>query len=168
VTVVDSLGGSVTGRATLEVDPFVPAPIIGAFLASRQPLLAGETTTLQVYLDGGLAPFHYFYDGLPRGCGTADTGNLTCTPGSSGLYRVTVTVADAHGRETSASLLLQVGPSGNWVAVAASNPMVWVGGSLAAGVTAGLLAGWTWRGRRNRPPPGGPGPAEATPPSPEG
>ncbi|HTT26171.1 MAG TPA: PKD domain-containing protein, partial [Thermoplasmata archaeon] len=148
--VTDALGASVVGEVTLSVNRPVSPPLVGAFLASVEPLLVGQSTELEVYVDGGIPPYSFYYYGLPGGCNSANTGNLSCSPTSVGLYHVTVLVADSTGAESSATVVLQVGPSGSWIARAAANPTVWAGASMIGGLLLGVWGGWYFRGRKYR------------------
>ncbi len=150
VTVTDVLGSSVTAQLTLRVEEAIPPPSVGAFLLSAGPIVLGQSTTLEVYVDGGAPPFQYYYNGLPPGCGTHDTGNLTCLPKATGLYHVTVTLADAKGRLASATLTLLVQPSGSWIAQAAADPLVWTLAGVGGGLLVGIVAGRRWATRASR------------------
>ena len=150
VTVTDALRGTVTGQISLEVLRPFDRPWIGAFFATHQPLLVGESTLLSVYVTGGVPPFHFYFSGLPPGCGSRDSGNVSCLPTQSGTFHVSVIMADAHGYTATATLLLQVGPSGNWLIAATENPGFWIAAAAGIGILCGAAGGWIVRGRRTR------------------
>lgn len=83
-------------------------PFISSFAAFPSPAHLGETTYLNITVSGGTPPYHYYFTGLPKGCATADTESLSCTPTSPGNFTVTVMVNDSLGRVRSASLNINV------------------------------------------------------------
>ncbi len=86
-------------------------PTISAFVSSSTMVLSGVGTTFRVSTVGGSPPLSYAYSGLPAGCTTANTANLTCAPSATGTYRVGVEVTDSSGISASANLTVVVHPS---------------------------------------------------------
>jgi lysophospholipase L1-like esterase len=73
------------------------APTISSFTASPNPVVAGETTYLNVTAYQGNPPYDYAYSGLPPGCQSANTSSLSCTPQFAGNFTVRVYVNDSVG-----------------------------------------------------------------------
>lgn len=69
----------------------------------------GQNLTLGVQSSTPAADLTYSYSGLPPGCVSANTPELTCTPTEPGSYTVTVTVTDAAAAvSTSHTIILDV------------------------------------------------------------
>jgi hypothetical protein len=81
---------------------------VRSFFATPATVDVGQTTLLEVLLEGGVGPFTYTYTNLPAGCATSNTPELHCTPASSGSFAVGVAAVDAKGGEASATTLLTV------------------------------------------------------------
>ena len=107
VFVTDSDGNSLNRSAGILVNP---KPSVQSFVALPSVFTLGNQTKLRVTVSGGTAPMGYAYTGLPPGCATGSTANLTCTPSQSGTYRVQVTAHDADGDLAQQSLTLVVNP----------------------------------------------------------
>ncbi|HEV2449310.1 MAG TPA: hypothetical protein VGU43_02735 [Thermoplasmata archaeon] len=108
VTVRGLLG--IEANATVVVGVYTD-PSVPSFTASPSNPDTGEATLLQVSAQGGLAPYTVAYAGLPGGCGSANTTNLSCRPDVPGNYTVVATLTDALGGHVNASVLLHVGPA---------------------------------------------------------
>lgn len=104
VNVTDSSGARISDNLTLTVNPLR----VTSFFPNPNPLWLGNATWLNVTLSGGLAPFTYRYTGLPRGCPSANVGNLSCTPTGEGLFDVVVNVTDSLGYSSSDSAELNI------------------------------------------------------------
>ncbi len=120
--------------------------------ATLQPLGpvvdAGTTLQLQTQVDGGAAPFSYFYTGLPSPCTTRNNATYECTPTTTGDYLLTVRVTDGDGEIYDASASITVAPLLT-VTLAATPSLLDLTGSLtvSANVTGGFGAyGYTWSG----------------------
>jgi len=85
-------------------------PSITSFTASPVSLSAGEEVTLSVSASGGYGPLTYSYANLPAGCLSANATTISCTPTSSGNYRITVTVTDRSGESATSTLNIRVDP----------------------------------------------------------
>ena len=114
VNVTDAKGYWTTASTTLNVNaPSQGGPSITTFTAKPNPVTLGSSTTLSLGVSGGTAPYVERYQGLPTGCQSQSTEQLTCTPTISGSFTVVVTVTDAQGRSANDSLVLVVqAPSG--------------------------------------------------------
>ena len=72
----------------------------------------GQSSTLNVTLGGGAAPYQFSWQGLPTGCVAPAGGVLTCTPSETGTFNVGVTVKDSAGdRATTVRTLEVLSPS---------------------------------------------------------
>lgn len=104
------------------VSPLGSLPFISSFKASLSSPHLNESVSLDAQVNGGGgAPYRFSYAGLPPGCQSLDSGLLNCTPTSSGTFPVTVTVTDAQGNHSSATLDLavQAGPQSSIIPGAA-------------------------------------------------
>lgn len=77
-------------------------------VASLNPVPLGNTTHFSVSATGGNTPYSYSYSGLPSGCSSSNTANLTCSPNASGSFPVNVTITDSKGRTVTSSTTLNV------------------------------------------------------------
>ena len=95
VTVVatDVLGVARTAQTTVHVEPFAQAYIA---LASTYYDL-GQTLTLSTQTVNGSAPLTFSYEGLPDGCASVNSRNLTCVPTVTGAYTIEALVRDVDG-----------------------------------------------------------------------
>ncbi len=123
-TLSDSAGWHAYARTALTVNP---KPTFVAFTAVPSTIDVGQTTTLYANTSGGTAPLAYSYSGLPRGCATFDLASLGCTPLSSGIVTIDVTVVDAFGWNATSFLTLTVDPALNVSAFAVSAAAIDVG-----------------------------------------
>jgi hypothetical protein len=111
------------------------APMDAAGTASRSEVEVGAATWLTVEVLGGLAPYQYFWNGLPPGCASSDSMTLRCVPSSAGTFPVEATVRDSTGTTALVELAsLLVLPDAT-VTVHPSTPGVDLGGSLSLNVT---------------------------------
>ena len=90
----DTAGHSVNLTLTLSVGI---DPLISVFVARPNPATIGTLVHFVVTLVGGTAPVGYRYSGLPGGCASANTANLSCRPSAAGTSTVEVNVTDATG-----------------------------------------------------------------------
>jgi hypothetical protein len=103
-------------------------PVIERFTATPGLVEVGNSTTFSVEVDWGVTPYSYAYTGLPSGCATANSSQLTCTPTTASNYTVTVDVTDSAHNHTSAATLLEVLPHLTIASFNATPSSVEVGG----------------------------------------
>ena len=120
--------------------------VISSFTASPNPVAINMATTLSVSAQGGTTPYSYSYSGLPPGCISSDTANLSCTPTSTGTYSVMLTVTDSSSPSQTAtsSLILTVNSTNNPLTIqsfSASPATISLGGTtdLTVSVSGGTL-----------------------------
>lgn len=84
----------------------------------------GQSFSIEVRSAPGFGSLVYHYAGLPPGCTSADTPELSCTPTAMGRYAVTISVHDAIDDHASHTVELVVTrgsptflglPTGEWV-----------------------------------------------------
>jgi hypothetical protein len=152
----DSVGGSVSAH--------YPVSVVGPLtelveIVPSNSVSPGTAVTLQVYVRGGTGPYMYAWTGLPSACGHPPGSNVTCTLETPGAYNVTVTVTDAFGNRTTASVAFTV--TGPWY----DSPWLWAGVALVIVVAIAVAAALVLRRRRgprrrlqiaSPPPPAGP------------
>ncbi|MCI4323225.1 MAG: YncE family protein [Thermoplasmata archaeon] len=85
-------------------------PDIASFTAQPAEVSVGSPTSFDVDVAGGNGEWSYTYSGLPSGCFTDDSSDLGCTPTTSGLYSIRVTVNDSEGDTATATTALTVAP----------------------------------------------------------
>ncbi len=119
VRATDAVGVSAFFNISLTVNP---VPSITTFTASPSTITQGDTTSFQVSVAGGTAPYTFAYSGLPSGCAIAGNGG-SCVPSSSGSYTVQVTVTDADGASAKATTTLNVNAA----------PSMFAGGVMSLG-----------------------------------
>lgn len=78
---------------------------VGVPSATVNPVAVGNSTTLTVTVSGGAPPYAVVWEGLPVGCGSANSTSLTCTPSGSGTFTVAVRVTDTFGATATGSPL---------------------------------------------------------------
>ena len=101
VSVADSNAETVTSvPVILSVAPALSAPTL---TSSASTLAAGGSEVFTVTVSGGTAPLSFAWSGLPKGCSSADSQVLACTPNAAGTYTVKVTVTDGAGATVSAT-----------------------------------------------------------------
>ena len=105
-TVMDQLGTANDQTQVLVISD----PSIISFTASPASISAGEKVTLSVSAGGGYGPLTYSYANLPSGCLSVNATTISCTPTSSGNYRITVTVTDRTGESATSTVPMTVGP----------------------------------------------------------
>lgn len=108
VVVTDSKGLTAQGSTSLTVSSVAGAPTISSFAATPNPVAEGSTTTMTVVVSGGTAPYSFIFTGLPPGCSSQDSNQLSCKPTSPGNFTVGVTVTDSAQHSTTKNLVLTV------------------------------------------------------------
>ncbi|MCI4321386.1 MAG: PKD domain-containing protein [Thermoplasmata archaeon] len=93
VLATDALGVARAALATVHVEPFAQAYI--AVASTFYDL--GQTLTLSTDTVNGSGPLSFSYEGLPDGCASVNSRNLTCVPTSTGAYSIEALVRDVDG-----------------------------------------------------------------------
>jgi YVTN family beta-propeller protein len=83
-------------------------PEVTYFQAVPAIIDLGETTSLDVAVEGGAGPTSEVFAALPPGCLTSDVFELSCTPTVTGNYTINVTATDSLGVSANASTSLSV------------------------------------------------------------
>ncbi|MFZ1023086.1 MAG: PQQ-binding-like beta-propeller repeat protein [Thermoplasmata archaeon] len=81
---------------------------ITSFTASPSVVSLGNSTTLSVGVTGGVAPYTYFYTGLPTPCTSANSSMLVCQSSETGTFPINVQVTDSNGTIRNAQTSFQV------------------------------------------------------------
>jgi hypothetical protein len=105
LTVTDAMGKTTASTLSLVVNNRLA---VSPMTIRPNPVILGNSIQITETASGGLAPYSYSYAGLPPGCSSSSTDNLTCTPTSQGTYVVNVTVTDSNGMSVSATESLTV------------------------------------------------------------
>lgn len=85
--------------------------LTGSIRASPARILLGNPTTLlgvAVYNRSAVAWVSYSFSGLPRGCTSANTSALPCTPSAGGTYSIGLTIGDRWGTVKAGNASLEV------------------------------------------------------------
>lgn len=101
--------GSTTVSITIIPSSSV-GPLIVAYTASPNPIVATHTTYLNTTATGGTGPLTYTYVGLPTGCTTGNVTSLPCAPAAGGTFPVRVFVNDSAGHTANSTVNLTVIP----------------------------------------------------------
>jgi len=88
---VDSLGFQVTASVDLVI---AADPEITSVTVTPSSVDVGQNLTIEVAVAGGTEPFTFTYTGLPTGCVTSTSANISCKPRSAGGYSIVATVSD--------------------------------------------------------------------------
>ena len=101
-------------------------PAILSYEVTPTTVTRGAPVLLSVNATGGTGALTYRYSGLPPGCGSANSENLSCTPSSSakGNYAIVATVSDQVGWSVNRSLTLHVNAQPGFASVKASRTTV--------------------------------------------
>ncbi len=127
VRINDSAGLVVFGYATLLI---ASLPTVLAFNESRSVTDVGLPVSWSVWVDGGTAPLHLAYIGLPPGCVSQDSPRLACTPTATGNYTIRATALDADGVSAESTRSLSVNPTPAVASFSATPASIEVNGSL--------------------------------------
>lgn len=100
-------GGSAVATSQLTVNPKLS---ISSFSASPEYLDEGNSTLLQVDVNGGTQPFTYTYLGQPLGKVISHNSSLLLKPSVTGNFTITVYVNDSTNHSVNSSLLLSISP----------------------------------------------------------
>lgn len=146
VSVTDYFGYVVNGSTSLVV---VTPGKVAEFVATPDTLDVNTTTVFTVQTVNGTSPYAYAYSGLPAGCASADTPDLSCTPLAANTSTVTVTVTDSSGSRFSATESVFVNPDLSILSFNASVTSLDVGQSVTFTVLPSGGSGvnvWTYQG----------------------
>lgn len=110
VTVTPPLGQSVERSASLAVFPPVQLSSAGLTLAPAVVDI-GHSVRIGLTVVNGTGPFRYTYTGLPHGCSSQNTSNLSCTPTVAGEFAISGSVTDPRSEAVRANATLDVNPS---------------------------------------------------------
>lgn len=102
-----SSGGTSSSNVSLVVRA---DPNVTSYLASPATVTNGTTFHLLVSVANGSGSDRYRFVGLPSGCTSANTSNLSCTPRQTGLFPVEVQAVDAAGYPAFANTTVLVNP----------------------------------------------------------
>ncbi|MGD0588597.1 MAG: PKD domain-containing protein [Thermoplasmata archaeon] len=143
VVVTDHNGVSTQATIPLEVvfDFTVAAPSVDT---------VGHAFTVSVKPEGGYGTLTYSYSGLPPGCSSADSPELTCTPTHVGNYNISISVHDQAGNHATNQVRVDViagGASSAWSFL--ESPPV-LGGVIAAALAVALVGAVLYSGYRGR------------------
>jgi len=107
LTVTDRAGLTVTASVTVSVSPVLGVPMLVSNLSEAT---VGIPFTLTTTVAGGSSPLSYDYYSLPGNCFSGDTSSISCIPGISGNYTVSVYVTDGAGAIGSNTTVVRVNP----------------------------------------------------------
>ncbi|HTT26040.1 MAG TPA: hypothetical protein VMH90_03635, partial [Thermoplasmata archaeon] len=160
VTATDEWGKAGTANTSVLIGPTFS---LGTFTVDPSPVTQGNAVSFSVTTKGGLAPYAYLYHGLPSGCASDNSSELSCTPASSGTFTVQILVTDHASVTVIGSVSLSVtapssGASGSFLTSPAGIGLIVVVVAVVAVVAVLALR------RRGRPPEPAPPEAYEAPP----
>ena len=139
VTANDSNGTSATGYFAVHA----AFPVSAVLSSNSSSLSIGSTAVFRVAASGGFPPYSYSWSGLPPACSSRSNDTLSCAPGASGTYVVSVDVSDRYGYSAIASITIVVATGAPVI------PWLWVSTAVVVGAVA-AAAGVVWARRRSR------------------
>ncbi|MCI4356589.1 MAG: kelch motif-containing protein [Thermoplasmata archaeon] len=128
----DSSGSPVFENTTVVVSA---DPGITQYSVNYPNVTVGSAATLRTVATGGTGTYSYHYAGLPTGCGTVNTANLTCVPTTAGVFTVQVTVTDTAAFHVYDNLSVTVNPKPNVTSIVALPTALDVGQSVTIRAT---------------------------------
>ncbi len=143
VLVKDSWGGSTARSVSVSIDP---ALAVALTVSSLKPAI-GEVLSIHAEASGGAGSYTYAYFGLPPGCVTMESPELSCIPSELGAFNITLTVQDRLGVNVSQELQVTVVRANPSVA---ASPLVLIGGVVIIGVVTTTLLLFVRRRRKGR------------------
>jgi YVTN family beta-propeller protein len=145
----------------------VGGPFSVSLAADPASLTLRNTTVLTSTVVGGTSPYTFVYTGLPTGCLTGNTAQLSCEPTGTGSFQVTVSVTDHEGRTAEANATVTVRAPGTGTSTNSGSTLPWnwilFGVALLVLVVLALLL--LARRRRGAHVPAGSGSAPDVPPA---
>jgi len=108
-TVTDSFG-AIANSKPIMFAVYIDPSIISFTATPASPEL-GQSVTFSVSTSGGNGSLTHSYASLPTGCSSTNSSSFSCTPRSSGIYEVMVTVTDQGGETASSTVRVSIGPS---------------------------------------------------------
>lgn len=88
---------TVTPRLSLTIRPGFSPLNISTPTGTPNPVDVNATLFLLTNVTGGVSPYQISWSGLPSGCASANTTNISCTPSKAGSYLVLASVNDSNG-----------------------------------------------------------------------
>ncbi|HEY6238845.1 MAG TPA: hypothetical protein VIZ68_06645 [Thermoplasmata archaeon] len=141
VTVTDAYGYAAQSSLLVLVEATPTATLV----ATPSVLETGETLNLTTWALGGIQPATLSYLGLPGGCLSLNSSQISCSPSQSGSFVVWVTTTDRVGVTASASTTLQVVAHPTITAFFASAKELTVGTAVTLTARAiGGLGAYSW------------------------
>lgn len=109
ISVTDSKGAR--GNGTSPAFVVSTDPVLSNLTITPSAIDAGQPVRFSVSLYGGSPPFSMSWGGLPTGCVSGNSTNLSCSPAASGNFTITAIVTDGLGyRATISANLTVAGP----------------------------------------------------------
>lgn len=109
VTASDAAGLSAQGHVTVQAFSSLMTPLLRV---TSSELDFGDSVEVITNVTGGAPPLTYEYSGLPTGCLGVNGPALSCTPSTTGTYRISAEVVDALGSAANSSdVTIRVEPS---------------------------------------------------------
>jgi hypothetical protein len=147
---VDSQGDVVGPSNSVLVD--IPGPLsVSRIFASPSSgsVDIGQTITLTVSANGGVAPYIFSWTGLPTGCLSANASTLSCTPTGAGTFAIELQLIDGNNTTVGSPTMIYDVVADPVAAFAVSASTVEVGLSLTLTAVASGGAGtlqYSWTG----------------------
>jgi len=140
--IADEAGQTSTTYINMSVNSIIR---ISAFNTSLISLSTGQEFTLTLSTTGGSAPLSYSYSGLPPSCSSVNSPVLHCTPSTTGLYLIQVTITDQAGKTATSSLNVTVQPA-KATGLTANQEYLLFGGVISAFISAIIVSAVLLRG----------------------
>ncbi|MCI4321025.1 MAG: PKD domain-containing protein [Thermoplasmata archaeon] len=144
VNATDANSGLAQASTTLTV-------VFGFTVVSPSSSVVGQPVTISVDVATVPGSMHYAYTGLPPGCESADSAQITCTPTSPGHYAVAIAVTNSVYGAAHKTVNLRVVSAGLGLGSEGLVVVVAVGVAVAAAVGIAVVRRRR-RGTRRSPP----------------
>lgn len=131
----------VTDRNGVSTNATIPIEVVFDFTVAVPSVdTVGHAFTLSVKPEGGYGALTFGYTGLPPGCSSADSPQLTCTPTRVGDYTISISVHDEYGNRASSQVKVEVIAAGALSAWSFFESPIVLGGIVGAALVVILAA----------------------------
>lgn len=123
-------------------------PVIEFGSVNPPAIDANQSVLIAIHAYSNHPPIHYAFTGLPTGCSSSNTANLTCSPTGLGTFSVTAYANDSSSDSSNTTVQFQVTPPPSITSFTANHPTITVGfpTNLTVRETGGALPlsyGWS-------------------------
>jgi hypothetical protein len=140
LTVSDTFGG--IASLVLQYAVYEPPTVVPPSSSVSAPMV-GVAFTLSGIVTGGSGNFSYVWTGLPTGCVSSNSSQLTCSADATGTFEIVLSVTDSNGvsaSSTALSLSVQPGSTTPGPSAAIETEYLLIGVLVAAAIGVAAVA----------------------------